>query len=324
VGGEECLHLSNDADADISKLHWCRAHTNPNTGRLWVSLHSANDAWVSSINTVKVVAVSGAVLLDASSVSLASAPPITLSYLTTINSGTRAILHAHSASDSPATITSLTVDGVIQVPLPPGGLTLPSGGHAAFVVELPPPHSRATGDVWTAELTISASGSYDGGSATAHKASTGGRGATPNSDDDRTSASTDATNNTDHIAMVVTTAGFGGRTAPERFPIESWPSSHDCSLPMGNTSNAAEVQKLGVDSQFWGFGNWNSQCPTKFATLLADLSNATTPEGWARHLCTDCIVRTASACQTSVLFQACATCMPFHAPSPVSNSLLGW
>jgi hypothetical protein len=63
----------------------------------------------------------------------------------------------------------------------------------------------------------------------------------------------------------------------ERFPVEAWPSSADCPLPPGTPNNAAELQLLGVDSVFYGFGTWQSQCTPSYAEVLTNISAS---DGW--------------------------------------------
>jgi hypothetical protein len=74
-----------------------------------------------------------------------------------------------------------------------------------------------------------------------------------------------------------TAVGYGGRTLAERFPIEAWPSSSDCSLPGLNDANAALLQGLGIDSLFYK-SHELQQCGGDFASIVESL--ATVEGGW--------------------------------------------
>jgi len=72
--------------------------------------------------------------------------------------------------------------------------------------------------------------------------------------------------------------GYGGRIVPERFPIEAWPKSDDCPLPGGNEKNAEWVKSLGIDSIYYGAGQFDSKCDADWSTVVDSL--ASVEDGW--------------------------------------------
>lgn len=90
--------------------------------------------------------------------------PLALSHFATAGNGSKAVLHVHSGSTTPTTLTSVLLDGTVSVPIfPASGLEIPPHGHAVFAVELPANQTKATGDVWTVRLEANGVSSGWGG-----------------------------------------------------------------------------------------------------------------------------------------------------------------
>eukprot|EP00912_Choanoflagellata_sp_UC4_P000356 UC4_evm2s219 len=155
VGGEECLHLDTSSSADISRLHWCRAHVNANTQQLWVSFHTDNRTFLSAVGSsnIKAADSNGTVLVDSGISGTLSESLVTVSHVAAFGGGSSLVVHVHSNSKSATRISSLQING-IKIPQA-AGMSLPPQGHAVFVASAP----STTGSVWTAVLGMeSASG----------------------------------------------------------------------------------------------------------------------------------------------------------------------
>lgn len=243
VNGQECLNLTKQRFANVTCFDWCRAHSNPATGDVWVSFHTSNTDWLGSavqlqLDTRERLAGGqdgrGGVAVAAFSgqTSLTSADAgITLTHVATRNGGREAVLHLHNMDAAAAhTIHGCWFDGrPVAVPQP----TVVAGGHVillAAVAGLP----KVVGDVWT--VRVAAGGS--------------------------------------NPSMVVT-AGYGGRTAPERFPVESWARSSDCAIPGADVAHVSALRAFGVDSVFMNAGSFRSECGGgDMALLVQDWASA--------------------------------------------------
>jgi hypothetical protein len=126
IDGYECTGLPVADDADLARFDWCRAHANSNTGQLWISFHTRNDTWGSG-SPLSVQTGSESVLM-VSPMRL----PLLVSYVTTMNRGTQAVIHVHSAHTGTASITALLFDGVpvLQAQLVVRMFLLYTAGHA--------------------------------------------------------------------------------------------------------------------------------------------------------------------------------------------------
>jgi hypothetical protein len=103
---------------------------------------------------IKAAAVDGTTLISGTVAPVA--PPLVLSYVTTLAGGTTAVLHLHASPEltKPAALQRILFDGQL---VDTGKLVvLGPGGHAVFVTDLPAP--KAHGEVWTAVLFTDASG----------------------------------------------------------------------------------------------------------------------------------------------------------------------
>jgi hypothetical protein len=145
INGAECLGLPSDDNADLSIFDWCRAHLSDSY--LWVSYHTRNSKFAEGCKLAVKGDTSSGTLVDG--VVEANFSPLVLSHVTTTDSGRKAVVHVHSASQEPVTVSGLRFDGV-AVPSATPALVVPANGHALFVVELPQP--KAHGDVWTVVL----------------------------------------------------------------------------------------------------------------------------------------------------------------------------
>ena len=74
INGQEGLKLDTSEDADLKYFDWLRAHTNSATGALWISFHTRNTDWVSSLK-VHAATTAGKVLFDGSVSALTATPP---------------------------------------------------------------------------------------------------------------------------------------------------------------------------------------------------------------------------------------------------------
>ena len=86
--------------------------------------------------------------------------------------------------------------------------------------------------------------------------------------------------------------GFGGRVPMnERFVVEAWPHSSDCSLPGGNDENAQELLGYGIDSVYYS-GGFDKTCGASLVDVVNKLggggsSNSTTAAEGSMHVVTD-------------------------------------
>ena len=83
-------------------------------------------------------------------------------------------------------------------------------------------------------------------------------------------------------AVLNSKLGFGGRVpANERFAVEAWPHSSDCSLPGANDDNAHEVAKAGIDSIYYEGGSFQKSCQASLVDVINKLA------GTGFHVVTD-------------------------------------
>jgi hypothetical protein len=245
VDGAECLHLPSDDGADLSAFDWCRAHSNAQTGQLWVSYHTRNPHFsggralaVNATSTSGIVLVAGTVT--------AQSPPLVLSYVTTAKQGKQAIIHVHSAAKTSVGVARLLFDGVdVQVKNKQGvSVKIPSNGHAVFVADLQ--MAKAHGDVWTAVLLWSGAN----GSDSAGTAAWGGR---------------------------VGPERFPIETWPKSSDCVLPRAPNETSV------NSTEVRALGIDSVFEGFGRFKDNCAPNKDTADDDYAQALShaaEDGW--------------------------------------------
>ena len=150
INGQQALNLSTDDSADVSHLHWARAHANRDAGSLWVSFHTQNTDWLGDAVDLSVVSKDGRQVYKGS-VALAEADgTLTLSYLAFRKNGTEAVVHVHNNDPKNAqALTSFTLDGVAATAA--AAAKLPPNGHAVVTVG-PLPKAKGSNDVWTAVL----------------------------------------------------------------------------------------------------------------------------------------------------------------------------
>eukprot|EP01065_Artemidia_motanka_P034385 TRINITY_DN4177_c0_g1_i1.p1 TRINITY_DN4177_c0_g1~~TRINITY_DN4177_c0_g1_i1.p1 ORF type:complete len:309 (+),score=70.01 TRINITY_DN4177_c0_g1_i1:50-928(+) len=146
IDGQEGLNLSTAGDADLTYYDWLRAHVNPTTQQVWISLHTRHQPWQQGARAVRIVKRGGAVVVNGT-VAPAAASGLELSYATTRQGHAEAVLHIHSTGKAPAALTRLTYDGK-EVAFPK--VTVPIGGHVVVVV---PGVAKRQGDVWTVTLS---------------------------------------------------------------------------------------------------------------------------------------------------------------------------
>lgn len=221
INGQEGLKLDTSEDADLKYFDWLRAHTNSATGALWISFHTRNTDWVSSLK-VHAATTAGKVLFDGSVSAGKVEGGLTLSYVAFRKGGTEAVLHIHNGDDGGAhALSALSLDGKAATLPAVATQPVPAGGHLVVVVPVPGA-AKQPNDVWTVTL--------------------GGNG-----------------------------LGFGGRVpANERFVVQVWPHSSDCSLPGGNDDNAQELLGYGIDSVYFT-GSFDKNCGAKLVDVINKL-----------------------------------------------------
>ena len=249
INGQEGLSLDTSESADLKYFDWLRAHTNADTGSVWISFHTSNAQWAPFDSLlVHVAAKNGTVLYDGTLSGTAIESGLTLSYAAFRFGGTQAVLHVHNEADTPQSLGSLYLDGTAVPKFP--NASVPPGGHLVIPVSISG-IAKHTNDVWTVRMNG---------------------------------------------------LGFGGRVAAgERFAVEAWPHSSDCSVPGGNDDHAQELQSYGIDSVYYTGGSYSKNCNGS----LVDVVNQLAGDGTKQpdfHVVTD--AQTAGAASLAARFVA--------------------
>ena len=150
INGQQGLNLDTSSSADLTHFDWLRAHTNGDTGGLWLSFHTRNLDWLGSTLEVRVEDKGGAVLYDGTVVPSAAESGLTLSYIAFRKNGTEAVLHVHNVDDESAhSLDGATLDGA-ALTLPSAAASVPASGHLILTTSLG--SAKGVNAVWTASL----------------------------------------------------------------------------------------------------------------------------------------------------------------------------
>lgn len=153
VHGQDGLSLTDD----LTYFDWFRAHSNPSKNQVWLSFHSRNEEWLAESDIkLQVTSKDGTTVVDDA---VAAGPPgLDLTYATTRNGGTQAILHVHSNGQE-GVLSRVLFDGV-EVLLPSWAARVPADGHIVLTVD---GVFKMPGDIWTAVLFTGSDGIGYGG-----------------------------------------------------------------------------------------------------------------------------------------------------------------
>jgi len=265
VNGQECLNLNTSSAADLTYFDWCRVHSNPISGEAWISFHTRNVAWLGTSLLLELHAAGREDML----IKARLQPPVP----------------AATAPDASDDAVLLIFFGSVPLVSADNGLVLTyaatrKGGREALLHI----HNMDASAAHTIEGCW-----YDGNPvaiphpvvpAGGHVVLVSVLSAAKVTGDVWTARLLVANGNTTTTSM----AAYGGRTAPERFPVESWARSSDCAIPGGNASNVASLRAFGVDSVFINAGDFKAKCG---ADLVSAANNMTTPMADGFHLFTD-------------------------------------
>jgi hypothetical protein len=148
--------VSCSVGADMRIVHWARLEVAADNRTVFVSLHSNNsDIFTAGKEVVlEITGGSGSVILNAT-FKLPPPPPLTISYITTINNGSSVVAHIQGSSSSPPTISSIFVNSInvtsrICLPSP---AVIPQGD--SHILEIPLCTPANIGDVLSLILLLS-------------------------------------------------------------------------------------------------------------------------------------------------------------------------
>eukprot|EP00462_Mataza_sp_D1_P026492 CAMPEP_0175148610 /NCGR_PEP_ID=MMETSP0087-20121206/16733_1 /TAXON_ID=136419 /ORGANISM="Unknown Unknown, Strain D1" /LENGTH=594 /DNA_ID=CAMNT_0016434109 /DNA_START=33 /DNA_END=1817 /DNA_ORIENTATION=- len=126
-------------------LDWARVEVNDKTGKVWVSLHSTKDDFMSGIAQITVTDSKQAVICDESVTAANSEIPVEVTWVTSQKNFTELVVHLQNSGKSSVSVSNLVVNGEKQ-----SDVSLSAGEHTVLVYPL----HTALLSVWTVEYSI--------------------------------------------------------------------------------------------------------------------------------------------------------------------------